>query len=140
MGILDSVLGAVLGGGSTASSPLGSILGSILGGGGSSAGGAMGGLGGLLEQFQRAGHGDTANSWVGNGPNQPISPGALQDTFGQDRINQWSQQSGMSSGDLLSQLSSLIPHAVNHMTPDGQLPPAGSASPFDEAGTELPQR
>ena len=135
MGILDSILGGLLGGNANAS-PLQSVLGSLLGGGGG-AGGGMGGLGGLLQQFQQAGHGDTANSWVGNGANQPISPGALQDVFGHDRINQWSQQTGMSSGDLLSQLSNLIPHAVNHMTPDGQVPADTGSSPFDEGGVEL---
>jgi uncharacterized protein YidB (DUF937 family) len=139
MGILDSILGGLLGGNANAS-PLQSILGSILGGGSSSGATGGGGLGGLLQQFQRAGHGDAANSWVSNGPNQPISPGALQDVFGQDRVNQWSQQSGMPAGDLLSQLSNLIPHAVNHMTPEGQVPPNSSqsgSSPFDEGGVEL---
>ena len=133
MGILDSILGGLLGGNSNAS-PLQSILGSILGG---SAGGSGSGLGGLLQQFQQAGHGETANSWVSNGPNQPISPGALQDVFGHQQVNQWAQQSGMSSSDLLSQLSNLIPHAVNQMTPNGQVPPSTGGNPFDEGGVEL---
>lgn len=145
MGLLDGILGSLLGGNSNAG-PLQSILGSLLGGGGGGSGGlggmlgGGGGLGGLLEQFQRAGHGDAAHSWVSNGPNQPIDPGALRDVFGQDRVNQWSQQSGMSQGDLLSQLSNLIPHAVNHMTPEGRLPDSGSGNPFDEGGVELPVR
>ncbi len=136
MGILDSILGGLLGGNSNAS-PLQSILGSILGGSAGSAGGSGGGLGGLLQQFQQAGHGATANSWVSNGPNQPISPSALGDVFGHQQVNQWAQQSGMSSGDLLSQLSNLIPHAVNQMTPNGQVPPSTDGNPFDEGGVEL---
>ena len=62
-------------------------------------------------------------------------------------MNQWSQQSGMQPQDLLSQLSQLLPHAVDRMTPNGEIPQlagpgaaSGSGSPFDDAGTELPTR
>ena len=132
MGILDSVIGGLLGGNAQAS-PLQAILGQILGGGG----GAQPGLGGLLQRFQQAGYGDHANSWVQNGPNQSIDPGALSHVFGHEQVNQWSQQSGIPSGDLLSQLSNLIPHAVDRMTPNGQVPNAEGGSPFDEGGVEL---
>ena len=37
-----------------------------------------GGLGGLLQQFQNAGLGHVAQSWVGNGPNQAVTPDQLQ--------------------------------------------------------------
>ncbi len=71
MGILDSVIGGLLGGGTGASSPMGSVLSSILGGGQSEANpgtlGGGGGLGGLLQQFQSAGLGHVAQSWVGMG-------------------------------------------------------------------------
>ncbi len=135
MSLLDSVLGGLLGGNSNAG-PLQSVLGSMLGGGG---GGQQSGLSGLISQFSQAGMGNIANSWVGNGANQPVSPQQLQQVFGQDRINQWSQQTGMQPQGLLSQLSQFLPHAVDRMTPDGRLP-SGGGSPFDEAGVELPTR
>ena len=140
MSILDSVLGGLLGGNSNAG-PMQSILGSLLGGGGQQGGqqGGQSGLGGLLSRFQQAGMGGVADSWVRNGPNQPVSPQQLQNVFGQEQVNQWSQQSGMQPHDLLSQLSQFLPHAVDRMTPGGQLPPGGG-SPFDQAGVELPQR
>ncbi len=133
MGLLDSVLGGLLGGnnGGT-SSPLGNILSSLLTGGGQSglnnAGGMGGGLGGLISQFQNAGLGHVAQSWVGNGPNMPVSPGQLQDVFGQQQVHDMARQSGMDSGDFLSQLSQHLPAAVNGMTPDGRLPDEGSVS------------
>ena len=72
-------------------------LGDLLKGGlgGLLAGGAAGsilsgGLGDLLNQFQQKGHGDTANSWVGNGPNKPIAPGDLANALGADQIEQLS--------------------------------------------------
>lgn len=144
MSILDSIIGAALGGGNLANSPLQPILNQILnslassggqspnqgssdggmgGGLGGGVGGGLGGaLGGLLERFTQAGHGAAANSWVSNGPNQSIDPNALHQVFGQDQVNQWSQQTGIPTHDLLSQLSQYLPNAVNQMTPNGRLP------------------
>lgn len=132
MGILDAVLGSVLGGGAGSSSPMGSILGSLLGGGQATgtggAGTGMAGLGGLLQQFQQAGLGQVAQSWVSNGPNQPVSPQQLQNVFGQDQVQTMAGQAGMQPGDFLSQLAQHLPNAVNGMTPNGQVPDEGSMS------------
>lgn len=140
MGILESVIGGLLGGNNGASSPMGSILSSMLGsgqqggafnpgmGGGLGGGLGGGGLGGLLQQFEQAGLGNIAQSWVGNGPNHPVSPGQLQDVFGHDNVNDMAGQAGMQPGDFLSQLSQHLPNAVNGMTPNGRLPDEGSVS------------
>ncbi len=141
MGLLDSVIGGLLGGGSGASSPMGNILSGLLGGGqsggaggmggmagtgggmgGSGMGGMAGGLGGLISQFENAGLGQIAQSWVGNGPNQQVSPQQLNNVFGQDQVQGMAAQAGMEPGDFLSQLSQHLPNAVNHMTPNGQMP------------------
>lgn len=139
MSILDSVLGGLMGGNS-GSSPVGGILSSLLGGGGAqqqqgAAGPMAGGLGGLMSQFQNAGLGHIASSWMGNGPNQQVSPDQLQQVFGQQQVNQWAQQSNMQPHDLLSQLSQFLPHAVDQMTPGGQMPQGGDA--FGGAGQNL---
>ena len=132
MGLLDSVIGGLLGGnsGAGATSPMGNILSGLLGGGqtgmgglgGAGAGGMAGGLGGLLSQFENAGLGQIAQSWIGNGQNQSVSPQQLQNVFGQDRVQGMAAQAGMEPGDFLSQLSQHLPNAVNGMTPNGQLP------------------
>lgn len=113
----------------TASLPGGGGLSDVLKGGlgGLLAGGAAGsvlsgGLGDLLNQFQQKGHGDTASSWVGNGPNKQISPGDLANALGADQIDSLSAQSGMSRDELLKGLSQYLPDAINHLTPDGRLP------------------
>ena len=95
--------------------------------GGLLAGGAAGsvisgGLGDLLNQFQQKGHGETANSWVSNGPNKQISPGDLASALGADQINSLSSQSGLSRDELLTGLSQYLPDVINHLTPDGRLP------------------
>jgi uncharacterized protein YidB (DUF937 family) len=124
MGLFDSVVGNMLGG-----SPLQSVLTSVLNG----AGGGNG-LAGLLEQANQAGLGHVVQSWIGNGPNQPISPQGVGQVLGQDQVNQLSQQTGMSQEGLLGELAKLLPQVVDHATPNGQIP----SSPFDESGIELP--
>ena len=142
MGLLDSVLGGLLGGGGA--SPMGSVLSSLLGGGqqgtqapgmggmmggGQMAGGQMGGgLGGLVSSFEQAGLGPIAQSWVGNGPNQPVSPQQLQNVFGEQQVQNMASQSGMAPNDFLAQLSQHLPNAVHGMTPNGQLPDEGTIS------------
>lgn len=154
MGLLDQVLGGVLGssgrsntgsssplmsilmsllaqrGGTAGSGGLGDLLGGLTGGasGGNAGtnpgvgGGLGGGLGGLLEQFTRAGHGDVANSWVGSGPNRQIAPHQLEDVLGRGTVDSLSQQTGMGRDDILSELSHMLPNAVDQLTPHGRVP------------------
>ncbi len=148
MGILDSVIGGLMGGAGGTASPMGGVLMNMLGGGGQGMGGMMGqgmagqgmagqglagsgmggGLGGLLQNFEQAGLGHIAQSWVGNGPNQPVSPQQLQGVFGQDQVQNMASQAGMEPNDFLSQLSQHLPNAVHGMTPNGQLPDEGTVS------------
>ena len=128
MGILDTIISSLLGGGSNASSSgIGGVLSSLLGGGQTGAGGSMtgaggmGGLGDIVSKFEQAGLGNIAQSWIGNGANHPVSPQQLQNVFG-DRVPQMANQAGMDQGDFLSQLSQHLPNAVNGMTPDGRMP------------------
>jgi len=116
-------LGGALGGGGGGG--LGDVLKGPLGGllGGAAAGTVLsGGLGDLLKQLQQGGHGETANSWVGGGPNKAISPGDLASALGADQIDSLASQSGMSRDDLLNGLSQYLPKVVDHLTPDGRLP------------------
>ncbi len=143
MGILDSVLGGLMGGGNA--SPMVGVLQGLLGGGqqggmgqqgmgqqgmgqqgmgqqgmGQSMPGMAGGLGGLISAFEGAGLGHIAQSWVGNGPNQAVSPDQLSSVFGQSQVNSMASQAGMAPHDFLSQLSQHLPQAVDGMTPNGR--------------------
>lgn len=152
MGLLDSVLGAAMGGGGQgggaqgallnmvvgmltngggsgsaggAGGMLGSVLGSALGGqgaGGAAAGGGLAGLGQLMEQFQRGGLGDVMGSWISTGQNLPISPDQLGSVLGSDKIAGMASQLGMDQNDLLGQLSQMLPQVVDKLTPSGQIP------------------
>jgi uncharacterized protein YidB (DUF937 family) len=126
MGLLDSVIGALgqgggAGGGGGGNAALLQAVIAMLGNSGQ-AGGGGGGLGGLLEQFQRSGLGDVANSWVSTGQNMPISPDQLGSVLGGDQISSMASQLGMGQNDLLGQLSQMLPQVVDQLTPNGQLP------------------
>jgi uncharacterized protein YidB (DUF937 family) len=104
---------------------LGDILKGPLGGllGGAAAGSVIsGGLSDLMKQLQQGGQSDTANSWVGKGPNKAISPGDLAGALGADQIDSIASQSGLSRDDLVKGLSQYLPQVVDHLTPDGRLP------------------
>ncbi|MBV8848132.1 MAG: DUF937 domain-containing protein [Methylobacteriaceae bacterium] len=177
MGILDSVLGNVLGGANRApNQPIGSGMSPMMkalllalaakayhdyrnrstqpsgqmpsgpgpdpsgGAGGAGGGGFLGGLGAgglggllaglggagalgsLVDQFRQNGLGNQVNSWVGNGQNQPIAPDQLDQALGSDTIDQLSRQFQMPRNQLLSELSNELPGAIDHMTPNGQVP------------------
>ncbi len=125
MGLLDSVLGSVLGGGQQqgGAGALINIVAGMLAN--NQGGGGSGGLAGLAEQFQKGGMGDVMNSWVGKGENLPIAPDQLGNVLGGDLLGKLTQQTGMGQGDLLGQLSQLLPQMVDKATPDGAVPAGG---------------
>ena len=99
-----------------------------LGGGGGLGGLLSGGLGDLLEQFQGAGKGDAANSWIGPGQNQPIAPHELSQVLAPEQIEFLAQRTGLSREELLAGLSEHLPHLVDRLTPDGRMPTADEMS------------
>jgi len=120
-----------LGSGSLGSGGIGDLLKGGLGGllaGGAAGSILSGGLGDLLNQLQRGGQGETANSWVGKGENKEIAPGDLANALGADQIDSLAAQSGMSRDDLLAGLSQYLPKVIDHLTPDGRLPTENEVS------------
>ena len=103
---------------------LGGLLGNLSGMlGGAGAGHLVsGGLGELLKRFEQNGHGDTAQSWINNGPNKEISPPELKQAIGPDVLSALERQTGLSQQELLARLSRELPRAVDKYTPDGQIP------------------
>ena len=76
----------------------------------------------MLDRLKQSGHADTANSWVGTGPNQPIPPAALGSALGQTTISDLARSSGMTEQELLAQLSHVLPGVVDKLTPNGTVP------------------
>lgn len=87
------------------------------------AGGTVsGGLGDLLDRFRQSGQQQTADSWVGSGPNESLQPQSLERAIGADTLNDLSARIGLSPQEILARLSNDLPNAVNDMTPQGRLP------------------
>ena len=81
-----------------------------------------GGLGELVDHFTKNGEGKTAESWIGKGPNAPITDSQMEKTLGADLIDSLVKQTGLSREELLARLSKTLPEAVDKLTPDGQVP------------------
>jgi uncharacterized protein YidB (DUF937 family) len=108
MGMFDGLLGGIVGAGMV------SVVSDIVA--------KHGGVQGVVNEFERNGLGATVKSWVGTGPNQPISPDDVQRTLGPDLLQQLSAKSGLSVSELAQKLSHVLPQAVDKMTPDGAIP------------------
>ena len=104
---------------------LGGLLGGLLGGGGQ---GMSGGLGDLIGHITGNGQGDVANSWVQSGPNKQLDTPQLEEALGSDTIDQLAAKTGLSRDELLSRLKTVLPTAVDKLTPQGRLPTEAEAA------------
>src|SRR5262245_40205636 len=81
-----------------------------------------GGLQGFLDQFRRAGLGETVSSWVSRGSNTPVTTEQLERAIGADTINRISSGVGAQPGVIASALAYMIPRVVDLLTPEGVVP------------------
>lgn len=126
-----------------------SLLGNLLGGAGQQASiiGVVGqlveragGVQGVVNMLQQHGLGDAVKSWVGTGANQPVSGSQLGQALKSGGLGSMLEEAagklGINQDELLGKLSQVLPHAVDHVTPEGQVPQAGAVSGFDVAALE----
>ena len=88
------------------------------------------GVGNTVQDIERSGHGEIARSWVGRGPNRPITPQQLEAALGEDAIRDLMQQTGMEREELVETLSQHLPRVIDHLTPEGRIPTEQEASRF----------
>ncbi|MEO8779808.1 MAG: YidB family protein [Rhodanobacter sp.] len=125
-----------------------SLFGDLLGGQGQPAGGASamlaiasqllqkaGGVQGLTSLLQQHGLAGAVQSWIGTGANQPVSGDqlgqALQSGGMGNLVQEAASKLGVDPATVLSGLSQVLPRAVDHLTPDGQVPAPGQGGGFD---------
>lgn len=84
-------------------------------------GGERGTLPDLADRFTEAGLGHIMASWIGKGPNLPISTEDLRRILGDERVGDFATLAGLSSHDFLIHFARLLPAAVHHMTPEGEM-------------------
>lgn len=112
MGLLDGVLGAVLGGGNNSGGGQQDLMGSLIGGLIQKAGG----VGGLLGMLKQGGLGQHADSWQGTGPNMPVEGGDLLKVLGGmlagGAVNQAQAQQGGAMGGMGGLLGQVLGSAA----------------------------
>lgn len=108
MGMLDGILGGVVGAG------MASVVGGFID--------SHGGVAGIVGQLQQNGLGATVSSWVGMGANLPVTPEQIHQALGSDKFNELASKAGMSPEALAGALSKLLPEAIDKLTPKGVVP------------------
>ena len=86
----------------------------------------VGGIAGLQNMFQQGGLGSIVSSWIGTGQNLPVSASQLQNVLHGGALQQAAQQAGMDPSQLTGMMSSLLPHLVDKLSPNGQVPDASA--------------
>ena len=88
------------------------------------------GLNDVVDRFRQAGDAHTADSWIGKSPNHQLNPVSLQKAIGDETLDELVAKTGIRKADILARLSTSLPDAVDHFTPEGRLPNASEASRF----------
>ena len=78
-------------------------------------------LGSLLSKMDSGGLGALAQSWLGDGNNDSISPSQISDMFGTDKISAFASKLGLSDEEAAGGLSDALPHIVDKASSGGSL-------------------
>jgi uncharacterized protein YidB (DUF937 family) len=105
MGLLDGLLGGVVGG------EMASVVNGLIE--------KHGGVQGIVKQFEQQGLGETIKSWVGTGANQPISADQVHQVLGSGTLQELAAKVGLNPQDLAQKLSQILPQAIDKLTPGG---------------------
>jgi uncharacterized protein YidB (DUF937 family) len=121
-----ATMGADRPGGSDAQDVLGAVVGAL--------NKHPGGLGGVVGSLSKGGLRDVVSSWIGNGPYPQVTSGQVQGALGSgDIAGEIARRLDISPDIAGTVLSKLLPHIIDHLTPDGHVPQSGLSG----AGSEL---
>src|SRR5271169_917541 len=107
MGLFDGILGGVVG------AEMATVVNGLIE--------KHGGVQGIIAQLEQQGLGGTVRSWVGTGPNQPITAEQIHQALGSDTVQQLAAKVGLSPQDLAAKLSAILPQAIDKLTPGGMV-------------------
>ncbi len=80
-----------------------------------------GGLNALLDRLRRAGYESQVNSWLGRGPNEPITAEDLQKVIDNQQVRDLATKLGVPVDQLFPTLAKTLPEAVDQHSPNGEL-------------------
>lgn len=117
MGLLNSVLGHILGGASSKGTDYADIMQWVE---------QQGGLQAILDKFRHGQFGDVVGSWLSNGKNQQISGDHVQQVLGSDAINQLAEKLGVDPAQACSTIAKFLPMVANAASPNGEVQQDGN--------------
>ncbi len=109
MGLFDGIIGGVIG------AEMATVVNKLIE--------QHGGVQGIVSELQSKGLGDTVQSWINPGPNQPVSASQIHQALGPNTIADLAAKLGVSPDVLAGKLSEVLPKAVDALTPSGVVPP-----------------
>jgi uncharacterized protein YidB (DUF937 family) len=116
MGIFDGLAGAL---GQVEAAAMPALISQVL------AKTNLGSLQGIVNQLQQGGLGAQVQSWLGNGPNQMVTPEQLRAALGNEHVRQLAQHFGVDPDAVLKLLAEHLPTAVDQASPNGTLQRSG---------------
>ena len=136
MGLLETIVGSVLGNGGQNNSQQGEqsglmgMLGGLLGGNAGQGGSpttlltaaitglisSSGGIEGLMKKFNDSGLGDQLSSWISTGDNKPVSGEQIGKALDVQAI---ASKLGIDASTAANLVAQLLPEVINKATPDG---------------------
>jgi len=119
MGLLDGLLGNLVGSLAGDDPRHARLANGVLG---MLTGPKAGGIGGLLSAFQAGGLGHLVDSWISTGANLPVSAQQLEQVLGAGRIAELANGAGLTPAAAGSKLAELLPMIVDKLTPNGVIP------------------
>jgi outer membrane protein OmpA-like peptidoglycan-associated protein/uncharacterized protein YidB (DUF937 family) len=81
-----------------------------------------GGLAGFIQRLRRGGLGQQVSSWVGTGPNEPVTPEQIDQSLGADTVDRVASLAGVPPGTSRTALAFLVPKVIDLLTPEGTVP------------------
>ncbi|MCL2452980.1 MAG: YidB family protein [Alphaproteobacteria bacterium] len=108
MGFLDGILGGVVG--AEALSLVKEYF------------GKHGGINGVVGELQKTSIGQKVQSWVGTGPNLPVSADEIKQALGSEKVKELAAKTGLPIDKVADLLAQHLPTAVDKSTPEGKLP------------------
>jgi uncharacterized protein YidB (DUF937 family) len=110
MGLLDGVLGGLVGG------EMATVVNGLIE--------RHGGVSGIVSQLEQQGLGPAVKSWVGTGPNQQVTADQLHKALGSGTMQDLAAKFGLNPQDCAQKLAQVLPGVIDKLTPNGVVPKA----------------
>lgn len=83
----------------------------------------------VVEQLNANGLGAKVNSWLGRGPNEPLTVDQVRDALGNQKVQEIARSLGIPADKLAEILARDLPQAVDKASPEGTLTPGQPTTP-----------